>query len=168
MRDREGSALASSSTTHASLLSSSDPAPIPSQQDSLLDTTSESSMLLHRVLLPAVQSIPCGQNQSVLLAAASVQTALLSLEKLLPGSMSHLLQDLLSKLQAEAADKAPLQRTLAASRAALASSSQVVPVSASQNGTSLLPLGPLGDFLLGKWREDEANERALMARAGFS
>ena len=36
----------------------------------------------------------------------------------------------------------------------------------SRQGAGGEALGPLGEFLLGRWREDEANERALMARAG--
>lgn len=33
-------------------------------------------------------------------------------------------------------------------------------------GAALPQLGPLGDFLLGKWTEEVAHERALLARMG--
>ena len=80
----------------------------------------------------------------------------------LPGVSGHMLQDMLVKLHT--APEPQLQGPRAAAEALLGpqgTATQQPP----QPQRSLPALGPLGELLVGRWREEDAHERALMARA---
>lgn len=81
----------------------------------------------------------------------------------LPGASGHLLQDMLVKL--DTAPEQQLQGPRGAAAALLAGGSCASQEHGAPVRRTLRNLGPLGEFLLGKWQEEEAHEQVLMARA---
>jgi len=125
----------------------------------------ESAVTLGRVLLPSVQSVAYGQDKGVQQLVGSVHAGLSQLEKMLPGSSSHLLQEIMVKLATSG--EPALQPARAAACSLLAGSSSGAGDGAQQQQRAVPSLGPLGEFLLGKWQEEVAHERALMAKAQY-
>ncbi|GAX80301.1 hypothetical protein CEUSTIGMA_g7739.t1 [Chlamydomonas eustigma] len=117
---------------------------------------SESAAVLQRVLLPSFQAASTGRGQILLQSVGALQSSLMQIEKMMPGYSSRVLQDMLVKLNT--ASESQLQAPRAAAQALLRGQ--------QQQQRQVSPLGPLGEFLLGKWSEEEAHECALMARAG--
>ena len=76
----------------------------------------------------------------------------------LPGASSQALRNILVKLESTA--EPGLQAAKAAAATLLASG----PTAHQQR--TLPHLGALGEFLLGKWQEEDAHEQALLAMAG--
>lgn len=128
----------------------------------------ESPAVLNKVLVPALQAV--GSTSAVAKqATASTQQMLLQLEKQMPGASSQLLQELLVKLSA--APDAQLRGSKTVASTLLGAAGDVGSGAVEQRpGKAAAPsravpgLGPLGEFLLGKWQEEVAHEKALLAR----
>lgn len=136
------------------------PAAGPSSQHTGIADNSESGAVLHRLLLPSFQAAAVGQEQLVVQTASNIQTGMVQLEKLLPGVSSLILQDMLAKLHTCTDDS--LQGAKAAAAALHSNGGQA---GQGQSSRTLPRMSVLGEFLLGKWQEEEAHERALLARA---
>ena len=144
----------------ASAVASMDPGPRPA---------GESQALLGSVLLPSLASLGARGGGSTQQLASSLQEQLRQLEKQLPGSCSQLTHELLVRLAA-ATDPAvqPMRAAASALLGPQGGSGAHTQGGGAQGG--LLPtrkvgaLGPLGEFLLGQWQQEAANEAALLAR----
>lgn len=85
----------------------------------------------------------------------------------MPGACSSLLQELLIKLSTGPDREPALQpaRTAASALFGAGSTPSGQGNGAAMPGRKVGPLGPLGEFLLGRWQEEAAHERVLLARA---
>ncbi|KAG2484274.1 hypothetical protein HYH03_016918 [Edaphochlamys debaryana] len=143
-------------------------------------TAAESSAVSSRLLAPCVRSaFNSADRQSQALLAGALGN-LSQLEKMMPGSSYRLVMELLVRLSCAsdptleplrasasglfAAAAAEGDAAAAAGAAAVAASGRAHP-SALPRAPHGAELGALGEFLLGRWKEEEAHELALLARS---
>lgn len=81
----------------------------------------------------------------------------------MPGTTCQLVQDVMVKLSAS---NDPTLQPSKVAAVSLFSAQQQQDSRAGMGGRRTVPdLGPLGEFLLGRWQEEAAQERALLARS---
>ncbi|KXZ53327.1 hypothetical protein GPECTOR_7g1221 [Gonium pectorale] len=146
-------------------------------------TTVESAAVLSRLLSPCMRASFNSADKGTQALLAGMLGNLSQLEKMMPGASYRLVQELLVRLSCSSD---PLLEPLRASAVGLYASAAVGdgtggvtneasvaggsgPVSALPSvrsaGRNIPDMGPLGEFLLGRWREEEAHEVALLARS---
>ncbi|KAG2433816.1 hypothetical protein HXX76_008173 [Chlamydomonas incerta] len=180
-----GAAAANAAATGSLLLDSGALAGLVAREGS----PAESGAVLSRLLGPCARSAFNSADKASQAALAGVLGGLGQLEKMMPGASYRLVQELLVRLSCSAE---PTLEPLRASAVGLYAATASAPASAAgtiaARGAAARPpaaygsgaaaaaggggvpravpdLGPLGEFLLGRWREEEAHELALLARS---
>jgi serine/threonine-protein kinase 24/25/MST4 len=118
---------------------------------------------LKLLLQPALAAATAAGGATAAAAAAAAAEALAALEAAAPGATRAALAEVVALLAATASPSlGDLRR---AAEAAFAGSSSSAPHAAGAAAPASDQLGPLGDFLIARWRADASRERAAACEA---